>query len=276
MPKAQWPYFPPTHYLGQLEDDFQAWFADRWADVAFEDCDFYHSVDLADGRSIAGAWDLRGNEDAYFGGVDVAGKRVFEPGPASGYLTGWMEGRGAEVVGFEAGWDVPNDLLPFGGADMREHRMEIMRRIGLVHNAWWYYHRDQGLRAKMVYGNIYHLPGDLGRFDVSVFGSLLLHLRDPWTALAEAGRMTSESIVVADLLDADADLTSNVMRFAPAGVEEITNWWSIHPGAVVSMLRRLGFDDIEVTTHEQRHHLGHRMDEPEIMSRLYTVVGRRR
>ncbi len=116
MPKAQWPYFPPTHYLGQLEDDFQAWFVDRWADVAFEDCDFYHSVDLADGRSIAGVWDLRGNEDAYFGGVDVAGKRVFEPGPASGYLTGWMEGRGAEVVGFEAGWDVPNDLLPFGGA----------------------------------------------------------------------------------------------------------------------------------------------------------------
>jgi len=128
VPKAQWPYFPPTHYLGQLEDDFQAWFADRWADVAFEDCDFYHSVDLADGRSIAGAWDLRGNEDAYFGGVDVAGKRVFEPGPASGYLTGWMEGRGAEVYDASGALQLimdlgdktsfrpgPGDLLVFDG-----------------------------------------------------------------------------------------------------------------------------------------------------------------
>ena len=60
---------------------------------------------------LPGAWDLRGHEPAYLGGVDVAGKRVLELGPATGYLTFYMERMGAEVVSFEAGFDVSIDLL---------------------------------------------------------------------------------------------------------------------------------------------------------------------
>ena len=35
----------------------------------------------------------------------------------------------------------------------------------------------------------------------------------------------------------------------------LTNWWSIYPGAVVSMLSRLGFGQTVTTLHSQRHHL---------------------
>ena len=69
-----------------------------------------------------GAWDLRGHEAAYLGGVDVAGKRVLELGPATGYLTFYMERMGAEVVSFEAGFDVPIDTMPVKGVDDPEGR----------------------------------------------------------------------------------------------------------------------------------------------------------
>ena len=51
-----------------------------------EDCAFYHSVDLPGHGFQPGLWDLRGNVDAYFGHVDVAGKRVLEVGTANGFL----------------------------------------------------------------------------------------------------------------------------------------------------------------------------------------------
>jgi hypothetical protein len=54
----------------------------------------------------------------------------------------------------------------------------------------------------------------------------------------------------------------------------MTNWWSIYPGAVVSMLSRLGFGRTETTTHTQRHHLAHDIGAEAIEQRMYTVVGR--
>ena len=49
------------------------------------------------------------------------------------------------------------------------------------------------------------------------------------------------------------------MRFSPSAEHHLTNWWSIYPGAVVSMLARLGFGRTETTMHTQRHHLAHDM-----------------
>ncbi len=88
---------------------------------------WYHSVELPDGRVLPGAWDLRGHESVYLGGVDVAGKRVLELGPATGYLTFYMERMGAEVVSFEAGFDVSIDLLPVKGVDHPEERLRVMQ-----------------------------------------------------------------------------------------------------------------------------------------------------
>lgn len=276
IPPWMWPQVPPVGYLGQLEPEFQAWLADQRAGVGREDCDFYHTVVLSNGEVVPGAWDLRGAEDEYLGGTHFGGQRVLELGPATGALTRHMEEQGAEVVCFEAGFDVSVDVLPFDGADMRRERLIMMRRISLVQNSWWYVHRDRGSSAKMVYANIYAMPGDLGKFDTTVVGSILLHLQNPWIALSEAARRTTGRMVVTDLVqDPDVPVEENLMRFSPLGHEEITNWWSIHPGAVVSMLRRLGFGRTEVTLHTKKHHIGHRMDQEPVDMSLFTVVGER-
>ena len=54
----------------------------RGADLS--DFVWYHASELPDGTVLPGVWDLRGHESTYLGGVDLAGKRVLELGPATG------------------------------------------------------------------------------------------------------------------------------------------------------------------------------------------------
>jgi O-methyltransferase len=276
-----WPAVPPDRYLGQLDAGHQARLADLHAGIGPEDCSFYHAADLPDGE-VPGAWDLRGREQTYLGDVEVGGRRILELGPASGAVTRWLEARGAEVVCFDVGYDAAVDLLPFPGAtpaaEARD-RSEAMRGEGIVgvQNSWWYLRRRLNSQARMVYGDIYALPGDLGRFDLAVFGAILLHLRDPWTALAQAAAVTDDTIVVVDLVQGGLDTESEgAMRFDPLVAPEYRAiWWALSPGAVVAMLRRLGFTNSRVAFHKQPHHLGHRLDEPQTMMEMFTVVASR-
>ena len=237
---------------------------------------WYHAFELPDGTVLPGVWDLRGHESAYLGGVELAGKRVLELGPATGALTFYMERMGAEVVSFEAGFDVSIDTLPVKGDDQFQERLRVMQEtIDRNHDAWWHLHRILGSSAKFVQGNIYDMPADLGTFDITVVGAILLHLREPWGALSQAARRTTETMIVTEPLQDDLDPPeTNIMRFSPSAEHHVTNWWSIYPGAVVSMLERLGFGQTETTMHTQRHHLAHDIGSDAIDQRMYTVVGR--
>ncbi len=271
------PAYPPRDYLGQLDPEFQAAQSKGREDADLSDLVWYHTVALPDGRVLPGAWDLRGHEPAYLGGVNVAGKRVLELGPATGYLTFYLERMGAEVVAFEAGFDVSIDVLPFRGREEPEERRRVMQdTIDRNHDAWWYLHRTLGSSATFVQGNIYDMPADLGTFDITVVGAILLHLREPWGALSQAARRTTETMIVTEPLQDDENPPdSNIMRFSPSAEHHLTNWWSIYPGAVVSMLSRLGFAQTETTTHTQHHHLAHDITSEAVDQRMYTVVGRR-
>jgi O-methyltransferase len=271
------PYYPPRDYLGQLDPAFQEALSKRREGADLGDLVWYHTVELPDGRVLPGAWDLRGHEAAYLGGVDVAGTRVLELGPAIGYLTYYMERQGADVVAFEAGFDVSIDFLPVRGREDADGRLRVMQEtIDRNHDAWWYLHRAYGSSAKFVQGDIYDMPSDLGTFDIALVGAILLHLREPWGALSEAARRTTRTMIVTEPLQDDLQPPeSNIMRFSPSAEHHVTNWWSIYPGAVVSMLERLGFGRTEVTFHSQRHHLAHDMDADAIEQRMYTVVGHR-
>jgi SAM-dependent methyltransferase len=271
------PSYPPPDYAGQLDPAFQAALSERRAGASLDDLVWYHTTELPDGTVLPGAWDLRGHESVYLGGVDVAGKRVLELGPATGYLTFSMERMGAEVVAFEAGFDVSIDTLPVRGREDPDERLRVMQdTIDRNHDAWWYLHRTLGSSAAFVQGNIYDMPPDLGTFDITLVGAILLHLREPWGALRQAARRTTETMIVTEPLQDDTDPPeSNIMRFSPSAEHHLTNWWSIYPGAIVSMLARLGFGHTETTMHSQRHHLAHDIGREAIEQRMYTVVGRR-
>ena len=270
------PSYPPHDYLGQLDPAFQAALSTRREGADLTDFVWYHAFELPDGTVLPGVWDLRGHETDYLGGVDLAGKRVLELGPATGALTFYMERMGAEVVSFEAGFDVSIDTLPVKGEDQFLERLRVMQEtIDRNHDGWWHLHRTLGSSAKFVQGNIYDMPADLGTFDVTVVGAILLHLREPWGALSQAARRTTETMIVTEPLQDDLDPPeTNIMRFSPSAEHHLTNWWSIYPGAVVSMLARLGFGQTETTLHAQRHHLAHDIGSDAIDQPMYTVVGR--
>lgn len=271
------PSYPPKDYLGQLDPAFQEALSKRREGADLSDFTWYHAFDMPDGTVLPGAWDLRGHESAYLGGVDVAGRRVLELGPATGFLTFALERLGAEVVSFEAGFDVSIDTLPIQGRDYPEERLRVMQEtIDRNHDGWWHLHRAVGSKAKFVQGDIYDMPSDLGEFDLCLVGAILLHLREPWGALSQAARMTKDVMIVTEPLQDDvAPPESNIMRFSPSAEHHMTNWWSIYPGAVVSMLSRLGFGHTETTFHSQRHFLSHDLDSNAIDQPMYTVVGRR-
>jgi hypothetical protein len=273
---GHWPQYPPPAYLGQLEPAFQAKLALERAGLTLGDCAFYHATDLPDGTSLEGAWDLRGAEGAYLGHIALQGRRVLEMGPASGALTFYMEGQGADMVCLDSGWDVGNDLLPYGGIDVSGAQLKYMGDLVKVQNAWWYAHAAHASAAKIVYGNIYDVPRDIGTFDVATFGSILLHLRNPYNAMEQAARRTTEALVVTEVIDPALVPGSDAMRFHPTKSKEVSQvWWSFTPGAIEAMVDSLGFHRLETTFHTQKHHWGHDMTQPAQDVPMFTVIGRK-
>ena len=269
--------YPPPRYLGQLAPSFQSAMAAARACLREEDCEFYHSVELPDGRTIDGYWDLRGQEDHYLGGIELGGSRVLELGPASGGLTFWMERQGARVVALDAGFDLSADLVPFNCGDLIAERLEMTRVMGATQNAWWYLHQLFGSKAAVVYAPIYELPADLGRFDVSVFGSILLHLRRPFDALEQAARVTDRTIIVTEAFDPHLEgIEDAVMRWNPSRERHAgTLWWSFTPELIQEMLLTLGFPNSWVRKHDQFHRHGHDPSAPKVPMPMFTVVATR-
>jgi hypothetical protein len=237
---------------------------------------------------VEGQWDLRPALEDYLGRVDFAGRRVLELGTADGYLTFAMEARGAEVVSHDLSPDHSWDVVPYA----RRHDGEPPSWAGAggegeamarLNNAWWLCHRAFGSRARLVTGTVYDVPVAIGPVDVSVFGALLLHTRDPFGALVSAARLTRETVVVTDALGLvhfpaalrvvrarlPRQLRRPLMRFMPDArrAQDVDGWWRLTPEIVAAFLGVLGFERCEVSTHRQLYR-----GRPK---RMFTVVGTR-
>lgn len=170
-------------------------------DVRREDCFFYHTIDLSDGRVAEGDWDLRGRFADYTGHAGMRGARVLDVGAASGFLSFAAEEAGArEVVSFDLDTADRQHLLPFRDSPyMRDHAAWVRAQTAAFDawkNAYWFTHRDRGSRARAIYGDVYDLPADLGRFDVVILGAILEHLGDPVRAIGSVARVADRWLVI--------------------------------------------------------------------------------
>lgn len=218
----------------------------------FEDCAFYHAMEIPGHGLVGGAdWDLRGGEEAYLGHVELAGRRVLEIGPASGFLTFYMESCGAEVVAVELAPDVDWDIVPHASLDIDRIRTERAQGMGCLRNGFWFAHERFASRAKVYYSSAYDLPPALGHFEVAVMASVLLHTRDPLSVVEGCARL-ADRIVITDLHFPELD-GSPVSRFVPtADSGNWDLWWQLSPDLLVRFLQVMGFDRTTVTFHEQR------------------------
>ena len=160
-------------------------------------------MDIPGHGHVAGEWDLRTGIREYLGGVDLRGKRVLEMGTANGFVCFHMEAQGAEVVAYDLSEKQDWDFVPYARDDQTAYRSERRDVIRKLNNAFWFAHRALGSRSKMVYGDVYSVPNEIGAVDVVTFGSILLHLRDPFLALETAVRLAKETVIVTDILQPD-------------------------------------------------------------------------
>jgi hypothetical protein len=263
---------------GQLAESFQQALRDAHAASTETDCHFYHTLEFADGSVVPGGWDLRGKERAYLGFVDYKGTRVLEFGPATGHLGFYMEQQGARLTCFDLAPGSVQDLLPLSGVDLDAHRRSGTAFAGEVRNSWWYGHRRHRSEAVSVYGDIYQLPEDIGRHDLSVLCSIFLHLSNPFAALRQAAAVTDKAIVVTDSLPPIlyGGPEAALLEFNPGEeAENLVNWWGMSPGVVARMLRMLGFPHITVRYHEIQFHKNHDPKLEQVRRFMFTVIAQK-
>jgi len=235
-------------------------------------CYFYHTIDIPGVGRIDGNWNLLPNIAVYLGDQDFKNKRVLDVGCANGLLSFYMEQCGAEVVSYDLDQTESWDLVPFAKwSDFDEDiATEWKTHIDRINNAYWFAHGRFNSKAKVVNGSVYEIPAQIGSVDIAVYGSILLHLRDPFLALMKGLRLTRERVIVAELLhDQPVRTTEPYLGFLPdpAKIEPKETWWDIRPEWVVRAIGVLGFEEAKITYHTQL--CG---GQP---TKLYTVVGRR-
>lgn len=235
-------------FSGETDRRFASPYAQARDVPSIDDCYFYHTMDIPGHGTVEGEWDLRGIEDRYLGHFDFAKKRVLDVGAASGILTFHIEKQGADVVSFDLSDAFDWDIVPFAGSDADETRRARRQHIDKINNAYWFCHRAFGSNAKMVNGVVYDIPSSIGPVDVSVLGSILLHLRDPFLALTNVAALTKETIIVAELSPYGrlASMFRRNPRFMPRGLKPNginDGWYRLPPLLVREYLAILGFAD---------------------------------
>jgi len=234
-------------------------------------CYFYHTIDLPGHGTVEGNWDIRAGINDYLGGIDFKGKRVPDVGTANGMLCFEMERQGAEVVAFDLSKDYEWDLVPFAKWEEYENiSNEHCQIIDRLNDAYWFCHRCLGSNAKVVYGCVYAIPEEIGVVDVTVYGSILLHLRDPFLALQNGAKLTRETLIVTEVLRGqNVKSDEPYMQFLPdpETMEPKDTWWDLRPELIVRMIGVMGFEDVRIEYHTQLYE-GKK-------SHLYTVIGRR-
>jgi hypothetical protein len=260
---------------------------------------FYHTMDVPGHGLQQGFFDLRAGVSDYLGGVSVRGRRVLEMGTADGFLCFHMERAGAEVVAFDLAKDAPWDVVPFADASKQEYAQHLARHNDLrrrLNAAFWFCHRAFRSRARLVHGSVYTVPPAIGPVDITTFGAILLHVRDPFLALQQALRLTRETVIITepflkenfppDFLAqfplppqtpaADADFhhfqqaRGPFMVFLPnpAVGAPWDTWWYLSPDLLRQFIGVLGFGRTTINYHRQAFAGGRTVP-------FYTLVGHR-
>jgi len=193
------------------------------------DIRWYHSIDLGSGIVTPGVNQTPRQLRSLRLPDDLSGRSVLDVGAWDGFFAFEAERRGAKSVlavdsfswsgpgwGTKAGFELARDVLQSKVEDKEIDVLDLS-------------------------------PATVGTFDLVLFLGVLYHMRHPMLALERVASVTERQLIV----ETHVDLIS-VRRPAVAFYPETelyddpSNWFAPNPGALVSMLREVGFDRIEV------------------------------
>lgn len=198
---------------------------------------WYHTLELGGGIVTPGMFDHRQLVDRYLLPEDLSGQRCLDVGTMDGFWAFELERRGAaEVIAVDL--DDPERLdWP---ASLRERVVKTLdqtkgERFELARQAL-------GSRVQRELRSVYELGPDLGSFDVVFCGDLLVHLKDPITAVE---RIRSACRRIAIVCTPIVRLRFNRRRALAEldGMDQF-QWWTFTPPALERLMLAGGFTSV--------------------------------
>lgn len=200
---------------------------------------WYHTLDLGGGVVTEGMFDHRPVVERYLIPPDLTGLRCLDVGTMDGFWAFELERRGAaEVVALDiddpSRLDWPASLRPRITDKSLDETKEA--RFALVKSAL-------GSRVQRELRSVYEIDTDLGQFDLIFSGDLLVHLKDPVTAVERMRRVCRGSTIVANPI-AKFRFAGKKPLARLDGIDEF-EWWLMNEAAMARMLRAAGFARVE-------------------------------
>jgi tRNA (mo5U34)-methyltransferase len=199
---------------------------------------WYHTLELGDGVETPGMFDHRPVLDRYPIPADLSGMRCLDVATMDGYWAFEMERRGAASV-TALDLEDPNDLdWP---ASLRQHHDKELdetkaERFALARRAL-------GSNVERVLMSAYDLSPELGTFDFVFCGDLLLHIKDPVTAIERIRSVCTGSAVIVNVIKRFRFYEKRAM----AELDGIDNfeWWVTNMAGLERLVKAAGFARVE-------------------------------
>jgi tRNA (mo5U34)-methyltransferase len=201
---------------------------------------WYHTLELGDGVVTPDAmFDHRPVLDRYPVPADLTGLRCLDVGTMDGFWAFEMERRGAASV-TAIDLDDPEALdwpasLRHGDKTLDETKTE---RFALAKRAL-------GSSAERVTMSVYDLGPQLGTFDFVFCGDLLVHLKDPVSAVESIRSVCTGSAVIVNTIQRFR-FREHVALAQLDGIDQFV-WWHTNLAGLERTVRAAGFPRVDVS-----------------------------
>jgi tRNA (mo5U34)-methyltransferase len=199
--------------------------------------EWYHTIDLGHGIVTQGMFDHRPSVDRFLLPSSLHGQRCLDVGTMDGFWAFELERRGAaEVVALDI--DDPEAL------DWPSSQREGPKDLDATKGQRFALARDAlGSKVRRELRSVYEMDTDLGSFDLVFCGDLLVHLRDPVTAVERLRSVCTGSTIVANPVRRFPFLARRPM----AQFDGIDNfeWWVTNTAGLKRWLESAGFERVQ-------------------------------
>ncbi len=199
---------------------------------------WYHTMELADGVVTEGMFDHRPALERYMLPGDLSGLRCLDVGTMDGFWAFEMERRGAAEV-------VATDVAEVDDLDWPLHwRRRVEPTLDETKAARFELARSAlGSNVRRVERSVYELDFDLGEFDLIFCGDLLVHLKDPVSAIERVRRVCRGSAIICNpITEFRFGRRLPLARFD--GIDEF-QWWLLSESSIERMMIATGFARVQ-------------------------------